>query len=59
MLPSFQPYTVYTLSIYIYIQTGSLKTVGQNGVPSRNPLFCVLSGHVFFENLCEPEISES
>ena len=34
--------------IYIYIQTGSLKTVGQNDIPSRKPVFCVLSGHVFF-----------
>ena len=45
--------------IYIYIQTGSLKTVGQNDIPSRNPVFCVLSGHVFFENLREPETSGS
>ena len=47
------------LSIYIYIQTGSLKTVGQNDIPSRNPVFCVLSGHVFFENLREPDASGS
>ena len=45
--------------IYIYIQTGSLKTVGQNDIPSRNPVFCVLSGHVFFENLREPDTSGS
>ena len=44
---------------YIYIQTGSLKTVGQNDIPSRNPVFCVLSGHVFFENLREPDASSS
>ena len=47
----------YFLS-YIYIQTGSLKTVGQNDIPSRNPVFCVLSGH-FFENLREPDASSS
>ena len=35
--------------IYIYIQTGSLKTVGQNDIPSRNPVFCVLLGHVFLK----------
>ena len=45
--------------IYIYIQTGSLKTVGQNDIPSRNPVFCVLSGHVLFENLREPDASSS
>ena len=28
-------------------ETGSLKTVDQNGVPSRNPVFCAVSGHVF------------
>ena len=39
---------IYIQYIYIYIQTGSLKTVGQNDIPSRNPVFCVLSGHVFF-----------
>ena len=42
-----------------YIQTGSLKTVSQNGVPSRNPQFCVVSGHGFSENLRGTEPSES
>ena len=50
---------VWYVCIYIYIQTGSLKTVGQNDIPSRNPVFCVLSGHVFFENLREPDASGS
>ena len=45
--------------IYIYIQTGSLKTVGQNGVPSRNPVFCMVSGQVFFENLRVSQPSET
>ena len=45
--------------ICIYIQTGSFKTVGQNGVPSRNPVFCMVSGHDFSKNLRVSEPSET
>ena len=52
-------FTPCTWNTSIHVQTGSLKTVGQNDIPSRNPVFCVLSGHVFFENLREPDASGS